>query len=119
MRHSHTRGDNERAAGTLEYGANGFNGAFVELAAFRESRPVVPEGYVKDGVGRSGATAEAFQIFQVAAMDISPGCSQKLDTRIAASKTEHLVARADQFRDDPGTYETCCTCYKDSHRNFP
>jgi hypothetical protein len=38
--------------------------------------------------------------------------------RIAASKTEHLVTCADQFRDDPGTDESCCTCHENAHRNL-
>ena len=78
----------------------------------------MPKRDVKDGIGRSGAAAEAFQVFQIAAMDISAGCGQRLGARIAARKTEHLVACADKFRDNPGTDESCCTCHENTHRNL-
>jgi hypothetical protein len=57
----------------------------------------VPKRDVKDGIGGSRTAADAFQVFQISAMDISAGRSQKLGARIAASKTEHLVACADEF----------------------
>jgi hypothetical protein len=96
----------------LKYRANGLDGALIQLAAFRESCPVVPEGGVNDGVSRSGSAAQAFQVFQIAAMHLSPGSGQRLGARIAARKTEHLVACADEFRDNPRTDEPCCTCYE-------
>jgi hypothetical protein len=116
--HSDSGADNERTAGTLKHISNSFNGAFVELTAFRKLRPIVPKRDVKDGIGRSGTAAEAFQVFQITALYLSPGCGQRLGARIAASKTEHLVTCADQFRDDPGTDESCCTCHENTHRNL-
>jgi hypothetical protein len=74
---------------------------------------------VNNGVGCCCAAAQAFQVFQIAALYLSPGGGQRLGARIAARKAEHLVACADKFRDNPGTDETCCTCYEDSHKNFP
>jgi hypothetical protein len=57
----------------LEHTADGLDGAFVEFAAFRKSRPIVPESNVKNGIGRSGTAAQAFKVFQIAAMDMSAG----------------------------------------------
>src|SRR5579863_4222561 len=116
--HSDSGADNERTAGTLEHGADGFDRTFVEFAAFRKLRPVVPESDVKDGIGGSGAATEAFQVLQIAAMDFSASCDQRLGARIAACKTEHLVTCADQFRDNPGTDESCCTCHENTHRDL-
>jgi hypothetical protein len=42
------------------------------------------KGCVNNGIGRSGTAAEAFQVFQIAAMDFSAGCDQRLGARIAA-----------------------------------
>jgi hypothetical protein len=78
----------------------------------------VPKRDVKNGIGHSGTGTEAFQVFQIAAMDISACRGQKLGARIAARETEHLVACADQFRDNPGTDESCCTCHENTHRNL-
>ena len=89
--HPDSGADNKRTAGTLEHGAHGFDGASVELTAFRKLRPIVPKRDMKDGVGRSGTAAKAFQVFQIAAMDISASCGQRLGARVAARKTEHLV----------------------------
>jgi hypothetical protein len=50
---------------------------------------------VNNGVGCCCTAAEALQVFQIAAMDISADCGQRLGAPIAASKTEHLVACAD------------------------
>jgi hypothetical protein len=94
------------------------NGALVELTAFRKLCPIVPKRDVNDGIGRSGTAAEALQVFQIAAMDFSAGCGQRLGARIAASKTEYPVACAYQFRDNPGTDESCCTCHENTHRNL-
>jgi hypothetical protein len=63
LSYSNTRGDDERTAGSFEYGSDGFDSAFVELAAFRKSRPIVPEGGVNDGIGCGSSAAQAFQIF--------------------------------------------------------
>jgi hypothetical protein len=78
----------------------------------------VPKRDVKDGVGRSRTAAEAFQVLQIAAMDFGALCGQKLGARIAASKPEHLVPRADEFRDNPGADESCCTCDENTHVNL-
>jgi hypothetical protein len=51
-------------------------------------------------------------------MDISAGCGQRLGARIAARKTEHLVACADEFRDNSGPNETCGTCDENTHINL-
>src|SRR5579862_660982 len=118
LSHCDSGADNKRTAGTLEHGADGFDRTFVEFAAFRKLRPVVPESDVKDGIGRSGAATEAFQVLQIAAMDFSASCDQRLGARIAACKTEHLVTCADQFRDNPGTDESCCTCHENTHRDL-
>jgi hypothetical protein len=116
--YSNAGGDDERTAGTLELGPDGFDCAFVELAAFREFRPIVPESDVKDGVGCGCSTAQAFQILQIALMYLSSSGDQRLRARIAARKTEYLVACTDEFRDNPGTDESCCSCYENAHRNL-
>jgi hypothetical protein len=78
----------------------------------------VPERDVKDGIGCGRARAQAFQIFQIASLYLSPGGGQRPGTSIAARKTEHLVSCADKFRDNPGTDESSCTCYEDAHKDL-
>ena len=114
--HSDSGTDNERTAGTLEYVSDSFDGAFVELAAFRKLRPIVPKRDVKNGIRRSAPLRRLSRSSRSPRLYLSPGCGQRLGARIAARKTEHLVASADKFRDNPGTDESCCTCYKNSHR---
>jgi hypothetical protein len=55
----------------------------------------MPKRDMKNGIGHSRTAAEACQVFQIAAMDCSAGCDQRLGARIAARKTEHLVTCAD------------------------
>jgi hypothetical protein len=113
---SNTRGDDERTGGTLEHGADDFDCAYVDLAVFPESGPIVPEvlkapeSCVNNGVGCGGSVAQAFQVLEITSLYLSAGVGQRLSARIAARKTEYMVACADKFRDDPGTDETCCTC---------
>jgi hypothetical protein len=78
----------------------------------------VTEGGVNDGIGCGSSAAQAFQIFQVASLYLSPNGGQRPAALIAARKTEHLMACADEFRDNPGTDESCCTCYENAHSNL-
>jgi hypothetical protein len=115
MSHPDSGADDERTAGTLEHGADGFDGALVELAAFRKSCPVVPESNVKDGIGCGSSCAQAFQIFQIPSLCLSSVRDQRLGARVAARKAEHLVTCADEFRDNSGSNETRGACDENTH----
>jgi hypothetical protein len=91
--------------------------SFPRILSSRPGNAESAESYVNNSVGCGSSVAQAFQIFQIAAMYLSPGGGQKLGARIPARKAENMVACADKFRDGPGTDETCYTCYKDSLRN--
>jgi threonine dehydrogenase-like Zn-dependent dehydrogenase len=88
--------------------------SFPRILSSRPGNAESAESYVNNSVGCGSSVAQAFQIFQIAAMYLSPGGGQRLGARIPARKAENMVACADKFRDGPGTDETC---YKDSHRN--
>jgi hypothetical protein len=81
------------------------------FAALRSLRSV----YV---LGHQRQRTFAFQIFQIAVSYLRPGGGQRQGARFAACKAEHLMARPDQLRDDPGTDETFGSCDKVLHRNF-
>jgi hypothetical protein len=74
-----------------------------------------PKRCVNNGVGCGSSVAQAFQVFQIAPLDLSSGTGQRQGAGIAARKAEYLVICADQFRDNSGTDETCCTCNKNTH----
>jgi hypothetical protein len=73
-----TRGNNKRAVRTGQYFADGFNSGFIYLANFGEAGKVMDETGVDYAVGFSGATAQAFEVFQVATVNFRTRCDQLL-----------------------------------------
>jgi hypothetical protein len=78
----------------------------------------VPESDVKHGIGCGSSAAQAFQIFQIATLYLSASGGQRLGAVLAARKTEHQMACADEFRDNPGTDKSCGACNENSHKPF-
>ena len=55
------------------------------------------EGGVDHAVRGGGSAAQAFQVFEIAAMHLGTGGDKRLGAGIRASETEHLMARVDEF----------------------
>jgi hypothetical protein len=79
----------------------------------------VPEGGVDDGIAGGCPTAQAFQVFQIAAMHLRAGGCEQLGALIAARKTKHLVACVDELRNESRTDEACRARNKHTHGFSP
>ena len=99
----------------LEHGADGLDGALVQLAALREAGPVVPEGGVDHGIRRGCSAAQAFHVFQIASMRLSAGGFKRLCARIRPRHPEDLVAGTDEFFHYGGTDESASTGNEYTH----
>ena len=56
------------------------------------------EGRVDDAVGRLCGGAQAVEIIHVAAEDLRPGSGERLGARVRTAEPDHVMACADQFR---------------------
>ncbi len=73
------------------------------------------EGGVDDSVRLARAVAEAFQIFERAAMDLGAHGRERRGTRIGAGETKYLMARRDEFADDGGADKAGRAGNEDAH----
>jgi hypothetical protein len=60
----------------------------------------VPESGVDNAVRLCGSAAQAFKVFEIAAVRLGAGSGKRFGARLAARKAEHLVAGVDQLSDD-------------------
>ena len=70
---------------------------------------------VDDAFGRLCGRAQAVQVVHVAAEDLRPGTGERLGAFVRTAEPDHVMASADQFRDDRRAYETCSTRNEYSH----
>ena len=70
---------------------------------------------VDDTVGRSGASAQALHVFQLAPVNGGANLVKRLGGRVRASKAGHLMAGTNQFLGSGRTYEAGCTSHKHAH----
>ena len=70
----------------MKRGAEHLDCTLVQLATLWELRPVVPEGCVDHAVGLGCSGAQAFQIFEVAAVHLCADSGKGFGARIAARK---------------------------------
>jgi len=104
--------------GACERGAERLDGAPICFTVRRELREVVDEGGVDHAIRQGGAAAQAFQVFEIASMHLGPRGDKRLGGRIRASKTEHLMARADELLNNGGTDKTGSAGDEDTHDDF-
>jgi hypothetical protein len=62
--------------------------------------------------------AQAFEVFEVASMDLGTGGGERFCARIAASQSEDLMARVDEFPDKGRTDEACGSGYENTQDDF-
>jgi hypothetical protein len=91
----HPGGDNQGAVRALEYRTESLDGAPVNFTNLSESGEVVDEGSVNHAVRMGRTSSQAFEIFQIASMDLRACSFQRLGAHIGASKTKHLMTGAD------------------------
>src|SRR5581483_3002217 len=60
---------------------------------------------VGDGVGLLGASAQAVEILDVAAMHLGAGRGERLGRSVGANEAEHPMPGTEQFLDDRGADE--------------
>src|SRR5262249_19688404 len=80
---------------------------------------VVNECGVNDAVGLGGAGAQAFDVGEVAAMDLCARGLHCLGSRVGAGKAEDLMAGVDEVCDHRRTDETGSSCYENAHGDSP
>ena len=102
VKKARSRGDDERSVGVFQRAAERLDGASVDLAVLHELREVVDEGAVDHAVRLGRAAAQAFEILEIAALNFCARSRKGLGARLRTRKTEHLMARRDQFLDDGG-----------------
>jgi hypothetical protein len=90
-------GDDQRTLRAGERGAERLDDTPVRLAVGLESREVVDEGRVNDGIRPGCCTAEAFKVFKIASMHLRSGGEDSVGGSMRAGKTEHLMARINQL----------------------
>jgi hypothetical protein len=73
---------------------------------------------VNHPVRGGGSAAQAVQILKIASMRLSAGGEQRLGGRIRASKTKHLMARVDEFRNNGGADKSCGAGDENTHGDF-
>ena len=76
------------------------------------------EAGVNDAVRKDGPTAQALQVFQVAAVHFGTRGEQRPSALVRAGEAEHLMAGTEQFRDDGGTDEASGSGDEYTHDNF-
>jgi hypothetical protein len=73
------------------------------------------EGRVDDGVRLARAIAQAFEIFERAAMGLGAHRCECLRSGIGAGETEYLMARRDELADDGGADKSGRAGHEDAH----
>src|ERR1700685_2630286 len=115
LRHQGPGSDDQWPIGSRKCDAERIDGASIRFRSRCVVIEVVDEGGVDYTVGRDGAAAQAFQIFQRTAMHFGSGCGKVFGRLLRARETEHLMTCADELFHDCGTDETCSTCYENTH----
>jgi hypothetical protein len=110
--------DEERPVGAFERGAQRFDGLPVHLAVLLEFREVVVEGGVDHAIGLSRATAQAFQISHIAAMDSGAESGDGRGCLIRARQAEDFVSCANQFFDDGRADKAARAGNEDTHEKI-
>lgn len=76
------------------------------------------EGEVNHAIRHGSSTAQAFEVFKIAAMHLRASLDQRLGARIRARKTDHLMAGVDKLRNNCSTDKACSTGYEDTHFDY-
>jgi hypothetical protein len=63
----------------------------------------------------SAAVHRRSRFVHVAAEDLRPGTGERLGVLVRTAEPDHVMAGADQFRDDRRAYETCSTLNQYAH----
>ena len=110
-------GDHQQLA-RLEDRSQCFDGvALVSPVLGELGHVVVAEGEVDHGIHAGCSAPQAVEILEGTAMDLGTRCFQLLCAGFAAGEAAHLIARDDEFLDQFGSDETCCSGYKYPHLN--
>jgi hypothetical protein len=78
----------------------------------------VDKGGVNHAIRQGCSTAQAFQIFQIASMNLGAAGGQGRSGRIGAGKPQHLMARLDELLNHRGTDKAGSTGYEHTHYDF-
>ena len=73
----HSRGDDERTAGTLERGGKSFDGTAILGTVFGKPLEVVIEGGVNHPIGFGSAAPESIQLIQRPVTNFGTGCGER------------------------------------------
>ena len=76
------------------------------------------EARVDHSVRSGRAVAQTLEVIERTALHIGSCRSKGRGSRIRTSQPEHLMARADEFRNDCGANKACSSRDKDSHILF-
>ena len=76
---------------------------------------VVVEGRVDDAVSRLCGGAQAVQVVHVAPEDFRPGTGKRLGARVRAAEPDHVMACADEVRNEIGTDKASGAGQEHSH----
>jgi hypothetical protein len=79
----------------------------------------VVKGGVDHAIGGGCSTAQTVQVFKVASMHLGTSGDKRLGPRIRASKTEHLMARVNEFLNNGRTDKACSAGDENSHLDSP
>jgi hypothetical protein len=77
------------------------------------------ESQMDHGIRLGRSAAQAFQVFEIAAVHLGAGASQRIGASLGASQPQNLMTCANELRDQSRTYKSCCTRNENTHRNTP
>ena len=84
----------QRPVGTFEPGAEGLDGALVQLTVLHEFREVVVEAGVNRAGRHGGSAAQALEIRKMAAMHLGGGGFNELSARLGTAQTDYMMPRS-------------------------
>ena len=70
---------------------------------------------VNHAIGHRCSAAQAFEVFKITPVHLGASRDKRLAARIRASKTEHLMPRANELSNDRRTDKSRCSRYKHFH----
>jgi hypothetical protein len=114
----HSRGHNERTAGSSERMAERLNGAPVQLSGGRIVGKVVVEGQVDDAIGCRGTGRQAIEVLEIAPMHLCPGRRHCPGRGIRTRQAHDLMAGVDELGNNRGTDKTRRTGDEHAHWNL-
>jgi hypothetical protein len=79
----------------------------------------VVEGAVNRAIRYRRSTAQAFEVFQIAIMQLSTSGKQRVRASLRPGKTKHLMGGADQFLHHGEAYKSRSSGNENTHVMFP